>query len=139
MTTIIRKIVSTKAAARPVAPYNQAVLVDRTLYVSGCLGLDKNTMKLVPGGAAAEARQALTNLGHILMAGDSSYDRVVKTTVLLADLADFQAVNEVYAQVFTHDHPARSSFQVGALPLNARVEIEVVAVSGDVRTIPVTE
>lgn len=89
--------------------------MDRTLYVSGCLGLDKNTMKLVPGGAAAEARQALTNLGHILMAGDSSYDRVVKTTVLLADLADFQAVNEVYAQVFTHDHPARSSFQVTAL------------------------
>lgn len=69
-------------------------------------------MKLVAGGAAAEARQALTNLGHILAAGDSSYDRVVKTTVLLADLADFAAVNEVYGQVFTHDHPARSSFQV---------------------------
>ncbi|KAJ8930061.1 hypothetical protein NQ314_017184 [Rhamnusium bicolor] len=133
--TLTRKLISTKNAPKPVAPYNQAVVLDTTLYVSGVLGLDKDTMKLVEGDVATEARQALKNLGYILQAGNSAYDKVVKTTIFLSDITDFAAVNEVYTEFFTKDFPARSAFQVGKLPLNARVEIEVIAATGAVKTI----
>ncbi|XP_060520357.1 rutC family protein UK114 [Cylas formicarius] len=133
--TLTKKIINTNNAPRPIAPYNQGVVLDSTLYVSGCLGLDKDTMKLVEGDVSAETRQALKNLGHILQAANSSYDKVVKTTIFLSDINDFAAVNEVYKEFFTKDFPARSAFQVGKLPLNARVEIEVVAGTGNVKTI----
>ncbi|KAJ3645040.1 hypothetical protein Zmor_022730 [Zophobas morio] len=132
MSSLIRKIISTSRAPKVVAPYNQAVLLDRTLYVSGVLGLDKNTLKLVEGGAAAEARQALTWLGYILEDSGSSYEKVIKSTLFLANMNDFADVNVVYKEFFKSNFPARSAFQVAKLPLNANVEIEVIAAVGDV-------
>lgn len=78
--------------------YSQAVALDRTVYFSGVLGLNKDSMKLVDGGAVAEARQALQNLGQLLEAADSSYDKVVKTNIFLTDMNDFSAVNEIYKE-----------------------------------------
>ncbi|XP_030384497.1 rutC family protein UK114 [Scaptodrosophila lebanonensis] len=134
MATIVRKLISTANAAKPVAPYNQAVVADRTVYVSGCLGLDKNTMQLVPGGASEQTVAALQNLEAVLKAADSGIDKVIKNTVFLKDLNDFGAVNEVYKKVFNKDFPARSCFQVAKLPMDALVEIECIAITGAVRT-----
>ncbi|KAK4877290.1 hypothetical protein RN001_009796 [Aquatica leii] len=135
MAHLIRKLISTFKAPKPVAPYSQAVVWDRTVYVSGVLGLDKDSMQLVPGGTSAETRQALVNLGYILEAADSGYAKVVKTTILLKNMNDFVAVNEVYKEFFKTDYPARTAYQVTNLPLNANVEIEVIAGTGDVSTI----
>ncbi|EDW64305.1 rutC family protein UK114 [Drosophila virilis] len=137
MATIVRKLISTANAAKPVAPYNQAVVADRTVYVSGCLGLDKSTMQLVPGGATAQAEMALQNLEAVLKAADSGIDKVIKNTVFLKDLNDFGAVNEVYKRVFNKDFPARSCFQVAKLPMDALVEIECIALTGPVHTVTV--
>ncbi|XP_078038965.1 reactive intermediate imine deaminase A homolog UK114 [Augochlora pura] len=131
---IVRKIISSSLAPIPVGPYNQAVLVNRTVYLSGVLGVDVKTQKLVEGGTAAEARQALINMGHILRESGSSYDKVVKTTILLNNINDFVGVNEVYKEFFTDNYPARSTFQVGKLPMGAQVEIEAIAVTGDLET-----
>ncbi|KAJ8922105.1 hypothetical protein NQ315_004037 [Exocentrus adspersus] len=130
MSGLNRTIVSTSSAPQPVAPYNQGVILDSTMYVSGVLGLDKDTMKIVEGDVTTETRQALRNLGYILQAGNSSYDKVVKSTIFLSDMNDFAAVNDVYREFFVKDFPARSAFQVAKLPLNARIEIEVIAATG---------
>ena len=135
MASLIRKIISTSKAPRPVAPYNQAVIWDRTAYISGVLGLDKDTMKLVPGGIEAETRQALKNLGQVLEAADSSYEKVIKATILLHDMKDFATVNKVYTEFFKENYPARTAYQVATLPLNALIEIEVIAGTGDVQTV----
>ncbi|XP_031830655.1 reactive intermediate imine deaminase A homolog UK114 [Nomia melanderi] len=132
---IIRKIISSSLSPKPVGPYNQAVLINRTVYLSGVLGVDTETQKLVDGGTIAEARQALINMGHILKEAGSSYDKVVKTTIFLNDINDFAGVNEVYKEFFTDNYPARSTYQVGKLPMGAQVEIEAIAVSGEVETI----
>ncbi|CAH1992146.1 unnamed protein product [Acanthoscelides obtectus] len=97
--------------------------------------MDKDTMKLVDGDFSAEVRQTLRNLGAILQAANSSYEKVVKVTVFLSDLNDFVALNNVYKEFFTKDFPARSAFQVSKLPMNARVEIEAVAATGNMKTI----
>ena len=115
-------------APKAIGPYSQAIQVDKTIYVSGQLGMKADTMLLVEGGVAKEARQALFNLGHILEVADCTYDQVVKTTVLLEDIKDFEVVNMVYGEFFTGQQPARSAYQVGALPRGAKVEIEAVAV-----------
>ncbi|CAD7083029.1 unnamed protein product [Hermetia illucens] len=135
MATIVRKLISTANAPRPVAPYNQAVVADRTVYVSGCLGMDKNTNKLVAGGIVEQTTQALENLKQVLEAANSGIDKVVKTTIFMKDLEDFGTMNEVYKKVFSHDCPARSAFQVARLPLDALVEIECIALTGDVKTV----
>merc|ERR1712215_524480 len=130
-----RVIISTKKAPDAIGPYNQAVQVDKTLYISGQIGFDPSTMEIVKGGVVAEAKQALTNMGHILEAANCSFNNVVKTTVLLADINDFAAVNEVYTKFFTANFPARAAYQAAALPRGARVEIEAVAVAGDLHTV----
>ncbi|KAL7740734.1 hypothetical protein ACLKA6_012353 [Drosophila palustris] len=135
MSTIVRKLISTANAAKPVAPYNQAVVADRTVYVSGCLGLDKTTMQLVPGGATEQTEMALQNLVAVLRAADSDIDQVVKNTIFVKDLNDFAAVNEVYKRVFAKDFPARSCVQVAKLPMDALVEIECIALTGPVHTV----
>lgn len=94
--TIIKKIIATSMAPRPLAPYNQAIVVDRTVYLSGVLGMDKDTLKLVSGGVVPEAKLALENMQHILAAAGSKVDNVIKCTVLLNDINDFGAVNEEY-------------------------------------------
>ncbi|KAF5915185.1 hypothetical protein HPG69_011648 [Diceros bicornis minor] len=113
---------------------NQAVLVDKTVYVSGQIGLDPSSGQLVPGGVAEEAKQALTNIGEILKAAGCDFSNVVKTTVLLADINDFNTVNEIYKQYFKSSFPARAAYQVAALPKGGRVEIEAVAVLGPFTT-----
>ncbi|CAG5131807.1 unnamed protein product [Candidula unifasciata] len=132
---IIRRIISTPKAPKAVGPYSQAVQVNNTLYISGQIGFIPETMEIVSGGAVAETEQVLKNLGSILEAAGSSYDKVVKTTVLLKNISDYAAVNDVYAKYFSGSKPARAAFQVAALPKGASVEIEAVAVVGDVTDI----
>lgn len=121
--------IATEHAPAAVGPYSQAVEAGGTVYVSGQVPLVPATGQLVDGGIQAQAEQALRNVGAILEAAGLGYADVVKTTVLLADIADFAAVNEVYARFFTGPvRPARAAFQVAALPLGAGVEIEAVAV-----------
>nr|AFK10838.1 heat-responsive protein 12 [Callorhinchus milii]AFM85930.1 ribonuclease isoform 1 [Callorhinchus milii]AFM87333.1 ribonuclease isoform 1 [Callorhinchus milii] len=132
MAALVRRIVHTVRAPGAIGPYSQAVVVDRTMYISGQLGMDPKTGQLVPGGTMAEAKQALINMGEILKTAHCDYNNVVKTTVLLADLNDFNSVNEVYQQFFKTNFPARAAYQVAALPRGGRVEIEAVAVLGPI-------
>ncbi|XP_076167186.1 reactive intermediate imine deaminase A homolog UK114 isoform X1 [Ptiloglossa arizonensis] len=132
---IVRKIISSSLSPQPIGPYNQAVLVDRTLYLSGVIGMDIESQKLVEGGVVAETRQVFRNMGHILKEAGSNYDKVVKTTILLNNINDFAVVNAIYNEYFTENYPARSTFQVGKLPMGAQIEIEVIALTGDVETI----
>ncbi|KAJ8794356.1 hypothetical protein J1605_019018 [Eschrichtius robustus] len=101
MSSLIRKVISTAKAPAAIGSYSQAVLVDRTIYISGQLGMDPASGQLVPGGVAEEAnKQALTNMGEILKAASCDFTNVVKTTVLLADINDFNTVNDIYKQYF---------------------------------------
>ncbi|XP_040210699.1 2-iminobutanoate/2-iminopropanoate deaminase isoform X2 [Rana temporaria] len=134
MLATLRRIIYTARAPARRDVYSQAVVVDKTMYVSGQLGMDPASGQLVPGGVKSEAKQALVNMGEILKAAGCDYSNVVKTTVLLADINDFNDVNEVYKQFFQINHPARAAFQVAALPKGGRVEIEAVAILG-----PITE
>ncbi|XP_043072935.1 2-iminobutanoate/2-iminopropanoate deaminase isoform X2 [Puntigrus tetrazona] len=131
MAAIIRKIIHTAAAPGAIGPYSQAVVVDRTMYISGQIGLDVGG-QLVAGGVQAQAKQALINMGEILKAAGCGYENVVKTTVLLADISDFNNVNDVYKQFFKSNFPARAAYQVAALPRGSLVEIEAIAVLGPI-------
>ncbi|XP_032467047.1 2-iminobutanoate/2-iminopropanoate deaminase-like [Phocoena sinus] len=133
MSSLIRKVITAKAPAA-IGPYSQAVLVDRTIYISGQLGMDPASGQLVPGGVAEEAKQALTNMGEILKAAGCDFTNVVRTAVLLADINDFYTVNDIYKQYFQSSFPARAAYQVAALPKGGRVEIEAVAVQGPLVT-----
>ncbi|KAL1283412.1 2-iminobutanoate/2-iminopropanoate deaminase [Trichinella pseudospiralis] len=126
----MRTIIQTSAAPKAIGPYSQAVLVDRTLYISGQLGLCPSSMELIDGGADKQCRQALLNMGEILKAAGATYDDVVKTTIFLSDMRNWNTINDVYKEFFKENYPARSAFQVAALPKNAYVEIEAVAVVG---------
>lgn len=123
--------IATADAPAAVGPYSQAVSGDAPgslVFVSGQIPLHPATGTLVQGGIAAQTTRVLDNIGAILAAAGLGYEHVVKTTVLLADIADFAAVNEVYARYFTGEVlPARAAFAVAALPLGAGVEIEVIA------------
>lgn len=112
---------------RPIGPYSVATEAGGLVFVSGQIGLDPATGKLVEGGVVAEAARIMENLGLILGDLGLGFADVVKTTVLLADIADFAAVNGVYGRHFGAAPPARSTFQVGALPAGCRVEVEVIA------------
>jgi 2-iminobutanoate/2-iminopropanoate deaminase len=122
-----RHTVSTNKAPQAIGPYSQAIRTDHLVFVSGQVPLDPATGKLVDGDIAHMTRQIFHNLTAILAEAGSSLDRVVKTTVFLADMADFAAMNAAYGEFFTDEPPARSTIQVAALPLGARVEIEAVA------------
>lgn len=119
-------IVSAKAPAA-LGPYSSAVKVGNTLYLSGQLGIDPATGELAEG-VEAQARQAMRNIAGVLEDAGASFDNVVKMTVLLADINDFAAVNEVYGDFLSEPYPARSAFQVAAIPKGALVEIEAIAV-----------
>jgi 2-iminobutanoate/2-iminopropanoate deaminase len=119
--------VSTKNAPAAVGPYSQAIKTGELVFVSGQLGLNPVSGKMVEGGVAAQAGQVLDNLEAILKAAGSDLDQVVKATVFLADMDDFQTVNGVYAERFVSLPPARAAIAVTALPLGALVEIEAVA------------
>ena len=123
-----REIIATDKAPGAVGPYSQAVHVGDFVFTAGQIPLDPTTGQMVEGGIEAQARQALTNVSAVLEAAGSSLSNVVKTTVFLADMSEFQAMNSVYAEFFPDAPPARSAVQVAALPLNARIEIETIAI-----------
>ena len=127
----MKKPVSTDKAPAAIGPYSQAIVCDSTVYVSGQLGLDPAT-GLLPATTLEQARQSLANLRCVLEAAGSGLDQVLRVGIFMVDLADFKAVNEIYATFFTGVCPARSTVQVAALPLGAKIEIEAVArVSAD--------
>ncbi len=121
------RIIETQNAPRAIGPYSQAVVIDSLLYTSGQIPIDPATGDIVHGDIAAQARQALENLKNILEAGGSGMDRVVKTTVFIRDMNDFQTINKVYSEFFSQPFPARSCIEVSRLPKDARIEIEAVA------------
>ena len=123
-----REIVATDKAPGAVGPYSQAVRVGDFVFTAGQIPLDPATGQMVEGGIEVQARQALTNVSAVLEAAGTSLSNVVKTTVFLADMGEFQAMNSVYAEFFPDAPPARSAVQVAALPLNARIEIETIAI-----------
>lgn len=124
----MKRIISTTAAPGAIGPYSQAVEANGTLYISGQVAIDPATGKLVEGGITGQTTQALKNIRAILLAAGYTMDNVVKSTCLLSDMSDFKAMNEVYAQFYTSEQPARAAFAVKGLPLGALIEIETVAV-----------
>lgn len=119
--------INTTDAPAAIGPYSQAISVGSLLFVSGQLPVDPATGKIVPGDAKAQAEQSCKNVQAILQAAGTNVGNVVKTTVFITDMADFPLVNEAYKAVFTEPFPARSCVAVKALPLNALVEIELIA------------
>lgn len=122
------KAISTTNAPAAIGPYSQAIEANGTIYVSGQLPIDPATGNFAEGDIKALATQSLTNIKNILAEAGLTMANVVKVTVLLADINDFAAVNEVYAQFFQAPYPARSAFAVGALPKGSKIEIEAIAV-----------
>jgi 2-iminobutanoate/2-iminopropanoate deaminase len=122
--------IATPSAPAALGPYSQAIRAGQFLFVSGQVPIDPATGSLVTGPIADQARRSLQNIGEILKAGGASFSQVVRTTVYLADLADFPAMNEVYATFFTAPQPARSTIQAAKLPKDARIEIDVIAFLG---------
>ncbi len=123
----MKKIIATANAPKAIGPYSQAVKTGNLIFVSGQLPLDPQTMSFVEGGIKEQTRQSLANAKAILDAAGTDLGRVVKTTVLLKDIGDFAAMNEVYGEFFETDCPARAAYQVANLPLGALVEIELIA------------
>ena len=123
----MRQAVSTESAPKAIGPYSQAIKAGSLLFCSGQIPLDPKTGVLIEGDIAAQTRQVFANVAAILEAAGVSFDRVVKTTVFLADMNDFAAMNAVYATIFTGPAPARSTVAAAGLPKNARIEIEVIA------------
>ena len=122
--------IKTAAAPAAIGPYSQAIKAGDAIYVSGQLPIDPATGEFAGSDITAQTRQSLTNMKNILAEAGADMSAVVKTTVLLADIADFAAMNAVYAEFFSAPYPARAAFQVACLPKNAQVEIECVAVVG---------
>jgi 2-iminobutanoate/2-iminopropanoate deaminase len=124
---VSKTVISTAAAPAAIGPYSQAIRTGSLLFVSGQIPLDPATGQLHGGDIRAQTRQVLKNLAAILQAAGSSLARVVKTTVYLRDLSEFAAMNEVYAEFFSDQPPARATVQVARLPRDAAVEIDLVA------------
>lgn len=123
----MKEIVSTDKAPGAIGPYSQAIKAAGMLFCSGQIPIDPATGEFVPGGASEQTEQVFKNLVAVLEAGGASLEGVVKTTVFLADMADFAAMNDVYAKYFDSNKPARATVQAAGLPRGARVEIECIA------------
>ncbi len=121
-----RAVISTAAAPAAIGPYSQAVKVGNTVWISGQIPLDPETMEVAEGGIEAETRQVFANLSAIAEAAGGSLDNSVKINISLTDLANFQAVNAVMAATFKEPYPARACVQVAALPKGVQVEIEAI-------------
>ena len=126
----MRQAVSTPSAPKAIGPYSQAIRAGSLLFVSGQVPIDPATGQIINGDIAAQTHRVFQNIGEILKAGGASFDHVVRTTVFLADMNDFTAMNEAYATYFTAPAPARATVQVSRLPKDARVEIDVIAAFG---------
>jgi 2-iminobutanoate/2-iminopropanoate deaminase len=125
----MKKIISTSDAPAAIGPYSQGVRIGSTIYYSGQIPLDPKTGQIVSGGVDVQTRRVMENIGGLLKAEGLTFDNVAKTTIFLADINDFQAVNEIYGSYFKQAPPARSTVQAGALPKGARIEIETIAVA----------
>ena len=126
---MVKKIISTPHAPEPIGPYNQAIMAENTLSVPGHMGLIPETMQLVDGGVKEQAEQVMKNLLAVLEAAKMNFDHVVKTSIFLADMDDFNTVNEVYGQYFDNPTaPARETVAVKTLPKKVDVEISMIAV-----------
>ncbi|HLL77219.1 MAG TPA: RidA family protein, partial [Pyrinomonadaceae bacterium] len=123
-----RRAVRTDRAPRAIGPYSQAIVANGLVFCAGQIGADPATGELVAGGVREQAEQVLKNLAAVLEAAGSDADHVVKTTVFLADMNDFAAMNEIYARHFKTDPPARSTVQAARLPRGALIEIEAIAI-----------
>jgi 2-iminobutanoate/2-iminopropanoate deaminase len=123
----MKKAIVTDKAPKAIGPYSAGIETEQFVYTSGQLGMDPVTGKFVEGGIEAETKQALSNLKAVLEAGGSSLSLVVKTTVFMRDMGEFAKMNAIYADFFEGTPPARSAFQVAALPMGAAVEVEAVA------------
>ena len=123
----MKKMISTPKAPAAIGPYSQAIQVGNLIYTSGQIPIDPATGQLVEGGIKEQTRQSLSNIQAILQEAGLTMASVVKTTVFMADMADFAEMNSIYAEFFTEPYPARSAVAVKTLPKNALVEIEVVA------------
>ena len=121
-----RAVISTAAAPAAIGPYSQAVKVGNTVWISGQIPLDPETMKVVEGGIEAETRQVFANLSAVAMAAGGSLDNSVKINISLTDLANFRAVNAVMAEVLNEPYPARACVEVAGLPKGVQVEIEAI-------------
>lgn len=121
-----RVVVATREAPAAIGPYSQAIMIGELVFTAGQIGLDPATGQLV-SGVEQQTRQVMANLAAVLAAADSGMDQVIKTTIFLADMADFATVNAIYGEAFSGAPPARSTVQVAGLPKGARVEIEAVA------------
>ena len=125
----MKKVIATKQAPAAIGPYSQGIEASgRMIFVSGQIPINPATGNIEAETIEEQTRQSLTNIQHLLEAAGAGMSDVVKTTVLLADIADFAAMNGVYAEFFKGDCPARAAFQVAAIPKGARVEIEAIAV-----------
>ena len=125
----MKKIITTKNAPAPIGPYNQAILVNDTLYLSGQIGLDPRLMKMVEGDIKKETEQVMENLRNVLEAAEMTFNHVIKSSIFLSDMEDFGEVNEVYGSYFLNETaPARETIAVRTLPKYVRVEISMIAV-----------
>jgi 2-iminobutanoate/2-iminopropanoate deaminase len=123
----LREVIATDQAPRAIGPYSQAIRAGNLLFCSGQIPIDPATGEFVSGGVAEQTEQVMRNLSAVLKAGQSSLKQVVKTTVFLADMDDFTAMNEVYGRFFGENPPARATVQAARLPRDAKVEIEAIA------------
>jgi 2-iminobutanoate/2-iminopropanoate deaminase len=124
---VSREVVTSKDAPQPLGPYSQAIKAGGFVFASGQIALDPATGKLIEGDIKAQTERVLKNLSAVLAAAGSSMDRVVRTTVFLKNISDFQAMNEAYGKFFTTVQPARTTVQAAGLPRDALVEIDVIA------------
>ncbi len=125
----MKRIIQTEHAPGAIGPYSQAVKANGLIFASGQIPIDPRTGQFVAGGIAEQTEQVLKNLAAVLEAGGSGLDRIVKTTVFLADMEEFAAMNEVYGRFFTEAPPARATVEAARLPRDARVEIEAIALA----------
>ena len=124
----MKKVIQTEKAPAPIGPYSQAILADNTLYVSGQIAINPANGQLEIVNVIRETNQVMENIGAILKSAGYDYSDIVKTTIFLSDMNNFQAVNEVYGSYFSKDFPARETVEVSVLPKNVNVEISVIAV-----------
>ena len=126
----MKKIINTSKAPAPIGPYNQAVLVGNTLYTSGQIALDPDTMELVLDDIKTETKQVMENMKAVLGAADMTFENVIKTSIFISDMNNFSSINEVYATYFNEETaPARETVEVANLPKFVNVEISMIAVN----------
>ncbi len=123
----MKKVIYTKSAPTPLGPYSQAIQVGELLFISGQIGIDPQTDQLIQGSLEAETHQVMKNISALLEAANTDFPHVLKATIFLKDMNDYQQVNEVYGSYFTDDFPAREAIEVVRLPKDVNVEISVVA------------